>query len=43
MYADNDAPTDENFAVALELAKEEVSEFECITREESDEDIGGEC
>ena len=43
MYADNDAPTDENFAVALELAKEEVSEFECITREESDEEIGGEC
>ena len=43
LYADNDAPTDENFAIALELAKEEVSEFECITREESDEDIGGEC
>lgn len=42
-FEDIDGTTDENFATALEAAKEAVSEFECITREESDEECDGEC
>ena len=43
LFADNNTTTDENFDTALEAAKKEVTEFECITREESEEECDGEC